>query len=638
MFGPNLLTRGGLILLLAALEGEPAARAAAPVHYTFRFPELNHHWMQVEASFPELASAPLELRVSRSSPGRYSLHDFAKNVYDVHAWSEKGEELLTTRPDPYGWTVPKHGESVLVKYKVFGDLVDGTYLAIDSTHAHINMPAVIMWARGMDDRPAAVSIAEPAGRRWQIATQLHDGESPPDGSARARGSTGNSSERQFTAPNLQYLMDSPVEVGPLAIRQFAVGDRRFRFAVHHAGSDDGLDGFVKDVEKIVRVEAAIFGELPPYEPGRYTFIADYLPYADEDGMEHRNSTVMTSRGSIASARVQLLDTCAHEFFHSWNVERIRPRSLEPFDLERVNMSGELWLAEGFTQYFGPLALSRAGLADLRTTLGTLGAFITSVLRPAHRLRSAVQMSEMAAFVDGGRPVDRTNWSNTYISYYQYGAAIALALDLALRERSDGRETLDDYMRAMWRVHGRPEPAREGYVDRPYTVADAEARLAEVAGDRQFARNFFARYIEGYEVPDFDRLVAAAGLSLRKRNPGKAWWGNVRLEFRGGGGHVTAAPSSDSPAYAAGVDVDDEIRQIDGVRIGSTQDLTEALERHRPGDRVPAVVIDRSGASRTVAVTLAEDPRLELVALDSDGGSITAEQRTFRERWLGRRQP
>ena len=118
------------------------------------------------------------------------------------------------------------------------------------------------------------------------------------------------------------------------------------------------------MERIVRKEGEIYGEYPVYEPGSYTFLADYLPYASGDGMEHRNSTVITSSRSLRSDRVDLLGTVAHEFFHCWNVERIRPQSLEPFDFERANVSGELWLAEGFTQYFGPIVLSRAGIVDL----------------------------------------------------------------------------------------------------------------------------------------------------------------------------------------------------------------------------------------------------------------------------------
>ena len=251
-------------------------------------------------------------------------------------------------------------------------------------------------------------------------------------------------------------MDSPAEFGPIAIRRFAAGERTFRLALHHTGTDAELDGFVKDVEKIVREEGTIYGEYPPYEPGHYTFLADYLPYAADDAMEHRNSTVMTSSGSLRNNRIGLLDTVAHEFFHGWNVERIRPRSLEPFDFERVNMSGELWLAEGFTQYYGALVLSRTGLVDAQGTAATLAGFVASVmLSPARTVRSAEDMSRMAAFTDGSDALDRTNWPATYISYYDFGGAIALALDLTLRDRSAGRLTLDDYMRAMWRVHGKP---------------------------------------------------------------------------------------------------------------------------------------------------------------------------------------
>src|SRR5262249_8091783 len=153
--------------------------------------------------------------------------------------------------------------------------------------------------------------------------------------------------------------------------------------------------------------------------------------------------------------------------------------------------------------YGPLAESRAGLEDLRSTLATLTGFIQSVtVNPGRDVRSAADMSRMAAFTDGGRPIDRTNWSDTFISYYPYGAAVALGLDLSLRGRSDGQVSLDDFMQAMWRMHGKPGGTREGYVDRPYTVDDVEARLAEVSGDAAFARDFVARFINGRELQDY----------------------------------------------------------------------------------------------------------------------------------------
>ncbi len=607
-----------MVILCAPLAAQsPLRGSGSPVHYRFTFPEPQHHWMQVEATFTDLDASPLELRMSRSSPGRYSMHDFAKNVYDVEASGPDGRALAISRPDPYGWTLQKHPSAVTVRYKVFGDRVDGTYLAVDRTHAHLNMPASIMFARGLDARPATLTFVAPPDAPWRVATQLHPGTTP----------------FQFTAPNLQYLMDSPTEFGPVSIRTFDVNGRTFRFAAHHTGSETDLDAFVKDVEKIVRVEGAVFGEYPVYEPGTYTFLADYLPWASGDGMEHRNSTILTSAGSIRNGRAGLLDTVAHEFFHLWNVERIRPRSLEPFDFERANMSGELFLAEGFTQYYGPLAQSRAGLEDIQSIASTMNGLIqTLIVNPGRQFRSAEEMSQMAPFTDGGRTVDRTNWSSTFISYYAYGGAVALALDLSLRGRSDGRLTLDDFMRAMWRTHGKPS-TREGYVDRPYTLDDAEQRLAEVSGDAPFAHDFFARYVHGRELPDYSSLLPLAGLLLRKASPGAPWWGDIRLADREGL-RIAAAPLANTPAYKAGLDLDDEIRSLDGTRVTTPDDVNGAIRRHKVGDTIAVQFIDRTGVVRTARVVIEEDPRVEIVLVENAGGTLTAAQRVFRDAWLG----
>jgi predicted metalloprotease with PDZ domain len=618
-------TKLWLWLVLALAAAPPGYRAGSPIAYRFTVPEPQHHWMQIEATFPDLTSAPLELRMSRSSPGRYAIHDFAKNVYDVRAAGPDGRELTVIRSDPSGWTVASHGDTVTVRYKVYGDLIDGTYLAIDTTHLHMNMPAAIMWARGFDDAPATLTFEQPpgvTGRAWTVATQLHPGASP----------------LAFAAPNLQYLMDSPVEFGALALRQFSVGGRTFRVAVHHTGGDGELDRFVRDIERVVREEGAIYGEYPAYEPGHYTFLADYLPYADRDGMEHRNSTVMTSSTSIQADRAGLLGTVAHEFFHNWNVERIRPRDIEPFDLDRANMSSDLWLAEGFTEYYGPLALQRAGLASLAETSHTFGDLVDIVLNgPGRSVRSAEEMSRMAPFVDGAKTIDRTNWSNTVISYYPYGGAIALALDLTLRDRTDNRTTLDDFMRAMWRVHGKPGGSREGYVDRPYTTDDAQARLAEVSGDAAFAREFFDRYVRGREVADYARLLQRAGFAVKKRDGGRAWWGDVRLDSRGDGARVGAVVPANSPAYAAGIDQDDTLTQIAGERVTSAEAVNTVISRHRPGEHVTIAYVDRTGASRTSSVVLAENPHVDVTAVESAGGSLSSAQRAFRDRWLRSQQ-
>ena len=355
-------------------------------------------------------------------------------------------------------------------------------------------------------------------------------------------------------------------------------------------------------------------------------------------MEHRNSTFVTSPGAlrVPGERASILQAVSHEFFHCWNVERIRPRTLEPFDLEDANMSGELWFAEGFTNYYGSLLLHRAGLMTLGDMAATFGRTLDAVIRsPGRKYRSAVDMSRMAPFVDRASSADRTNLENTFISYYTWGEAIALGLDLSLRERSGGRVTLDDYMRSMWTTYGKPGGPAEGIVGRPYTLADARARLAEVSGDRAFADDFFNRYIEGREVLDYAVLLEKAGFSLRKRFGARAWIGLLALSSVRGATRIIGPTIEDTPAYAAGLDEDDEILSFDGETVSSMSVINELLQRRRPGDRIE-VLARRGSVVRSVSITTQEDPRLELVPLETVG-SLTSSERSLRDAWLRSRQ-
>jgi predicted metalloprotease with PDZ domain len=598
-----------------------AAGAQAPVEYRLSFPEPEHRLMTVEVRFDDVPAGPLELRMSRSSPGRYALHEFAKNVLDVRATDTSGAELPIVRPNPHQWHVTGHSGAVRVVYRIFGDRVDGTYLGIDSTHAHINMPAALMWARGFELRPVTLRFVPPAGAGWRVATQLLPGADP----------------FAFTAPNLQYLMDSPTEVSAFGLRTFTLADVPrapvIRLAVHHTGTDAELDAFTLDVERIVREAGRVYGEFPTFDGNTYTFIADYTPWASGDGMEHRNSTIVTSQGSIRGNRLGLLDTISHEFFHAWNVERIRPRSLEPFNFEDANMSGELWLAEGFTSYYGPLVLLRSGLSQIDDFIGEIASMIDDVRsKPGRMVRSAEDMSRLAPFVDGAAAVDRTNFDNTYISYYTWGAAIALGLDLTLRDRSNGAVTLDHFMRALWQKHGRPGGRAPGYVDVPYTMGDLKAALGSIAGDQAFADDFFARFIQGRDVVDYEPLLARAGLVLRAASPGRASAGGLRLQDVQGRVRVVDAAPLNSPVYQAGLDRDDLILAVAGTPVESTSSFERAIRARKPGDEVP-VVFERRGQRVTATLRLVQDPRLEIVALENLGRPVTDAQRRFRDAWL-----
>ena len=622
----RMIRRIAVIALSSFLVSVSAALAQAPVEYRLSFPAPEHRWMQVEVTFREVPSEPLVVRMSRTSPGRYALHEFAKNVFDVKIRDGKGRAPTVTRPDLHQWQVAGHDGTVIVTYRVFGDRVDGTYLSVDATHAHMNMPATLMWARGFEARPARVRLEQPPGRSWRVATQLYPTDDP----------------LTFTAPNFYYLMDSPTEFSDFTLRTFTVAGPEgttptIRIALHHDGTDADADAYARDVERIVRETVAIFGEFPQFETGTYTFIADYLPWASGDGMEHRNSTVLTSSGALRNPqqRLGLLGTVAHEFVHAWNVERMRPRDLEPFNYEEAEVSSELWFGEGFTSYYDDLILRRSGLAPLEATLASFAATINAVtLSPGRRIRTAADMSQLAPFVDAAASIDRTSWDNTFISYYTFGAALGLALDLSLREQANSARTLDTYMQAMWLRFGRPGQKSPGMVATTYTIDNLRAVLAELT-TTQFARTFFDRFIQGHDVVDYAPLLRQAGLVLRRQNVERAYLNAPPLDFRGGGGaRVAGTVLFDTALYNAGVDRDDLIVSIDGVNVTSQNLFDQVIAKHQPGDQVPLRYVRRSGETVNTTLTFEEDGRVELVTVEATGGTLTAEQKQFRDQWLG----
>jgi predicted metalloprotease with PDZ domain len=391
---------------------------------------------------------------------------------------------------------------------------------------------------------------------------------------------------------------------------------------------------------VVMEEIGIFGALPRFDSGTYTFIIDAVPWAKDDAMEHRNSTYISlSQADLRreAGRRMALDAVAHEFFHSWNVERIRPVGLEPFDFTQQNLTCCLWLAEGFTQYYGSLALRRAGLSNTVPYDAALGVLSSS----AGRVRSAVEMSEHAPFTDASVSIDATDSSRTFISYYTHGAAIALALDLSLRERSNGRVSLDDFMRRLWTDFG-VAPAEPGYVAHPYSLRDLRAVLGAVDGDRAWANQFFDRHVEGREVIDYARLLGRAGY-LMEPVPGRASLGRFPVNPEPGGVRVGDSRFTDgpslvpfgSPGYDAGLDSGDLIVAIDGEP--ATFDRWNALSSRPVGTAVVLEIVRRDGRRAQTKATLGADPTWRIVPIEDRGPALTGEQKALREGWLGSRQ-
>src|SRR5688500_3960157 len=245
-------------LAVLALHFASADAVAQGVTYRGSLPEPEHHWLLVEATFTPGGRGPLVIHMSRSSPGRYAVHEFSKNIFEFTAYDGAGRQIPFARPTVNQWRIAQHDGTVRIAYKIYGDRIDGTYLGVDVTHAHMNMPATLAWAEGLELRPVQITFVPPAGRTWRVATQLFTTNDP----------------LTFTAPNLQYLMDSPTEFSDYILKTVAVKgpdgrEATLRAAIHHAGTEAEAQAYIDAIGKIGRVQAMIFGEFPDFEPGHY---------------------------------------------------------------------------------------------------------------------------------------------------------------------------------------------------------------------------------------------------------------------------------------------------------------------------------------------------------------------------------
>lgn len=490
--------------------------------YHISFENAVHHEAKVKISFPEVKTNEFNVRMSRTSPGRYALHEFIKNVYGFKATDSKGQALKTERTDPYSWKVSGHDGTVNIEYILFANRGDGTYSQIDETHAHLNIPATFMYAQEFEHRPIEVNFDVRKDLNWKVATQLKQ----------KSGTT-------YTAPDLYYFMDSPTEISDFDMKSFKLDGQEIQFALHHKGNEEEFSKYFDQVERIVKQEKAVYGELPDFDYDKYTFLACYMPNVSGDGMEHRNSTILTDKESLAEGGMKgNIGTVAHEFFHAWNVERIRPAELEPFNFSEANMTGSLWFAEGFTSYYTGLMLCRANINTPQEYIeGLTGTFNYVWNSPALEYFSPVEMSYQAPFVDAATSVDPTNRENTFVSYYSYGSVLGLALDLSLRQQG---LNLDDFMKLMWQKYGKTEVA--------YKIPDIESSLKNYAGE-DFAKEFFSRHIYNSEMPNYEELFKSVGVKLEKK---KDNYFGASLQETDSGLEISRNTFKGSPAYRAGL--------------------------------------------------------------------------------------
>jgi predicted metalloprotease with PDZ domain len=588
--------------------------AKSDTFYQVSFQNAVHHEARISATFPEIETEVLTVQMSRTSPGRYALHEFAKNIYNVSAVNSVGKPLEITRPNPYQWEIADHDGEVTFHYTLFGDRADGTYSQIDRTHAHLNIPATFIWALGHEQRSIKVAF-EPFNANWKVATQLKS----------------TKKKYTFTAPNLAYFMDSPTELSDHQVKNWTVNsngkDYKINLAVHHNGIEEDLVEFARKAKAIVAQQVKVYGELPDFDYGEYTFIACYLPHVNGDGMEHRNSTILTHKKSLDEGDFSQIGTLSHEFFHAWNVERIRPKALEPFDFNAANMTSNLWFAEGFTSYYDKLMIRRAQESTIDEYLSVLSDIVNQADQvPGRLFFSPEGASMLATFTDAGTSIDKTNFSNIFFSYYIYGRAMALALDLSIREQFP-EKSLDDFMRKMWTDFGKPEI--------PYTRDDLLNTLASLLNNEAFAKRFFNQHIYGQVKPDYTPLLNNAGLTIIKANEDEAFLGRIKFNFNGEAAIISKPITFASPLYKAGIERGDQIIKVGRREIHSQDKWHSALEQFKPGDST-TIEYKQRGEKLSTKITFIENPKLKVSRIADD--ELNDKQKEFLLEWVGDDKP
>jgi len=549
-------------------------------HYTISFKNAVHHEANIHIKLNNITDKKIHFRMAVSSPGRYAYHQFAKNVYGVKAVNSKGEKVEVKKVNPYEWEVANTDGTIDFSYILFANRGDGTYAQIDETHAHLNMPATFMYVKGLENNPMKITFYPRKDLGWKVATQLKKED-----------------KNTFSAPNLQYFMDSPTEISNYQERSFDLDGKKIHFILHHNGTEAELAQYFEKVKKIVAIEKAVYGELPQFDYNEYRFLACYIPNASGDGMEHRNSTILTSTRALKAGGMQRnIGTVAHEFFHAWNVERIRPNSLEPFNFEDINMSGELWFAEGFTSYYTNLTLCRAGLISPKEYINRLhGTFNYVWNSPARAYFNPIGMSQQAPFVDAATSIDPVNRENMFISYYSYGSVLGLALDLSLRKAG---KNLDDFMKLVWQNFGKNE--------KPYTLKDLQNTLKAYAGN-DFGDAFFKQYIYQSKMPNYKDLFSFVGVSLTQ-NLQKAYFG-----AQTNNGKIVSNPLKGSPAYLANLEKGDVILAVNNQPIKANYSFVKRIAKSKPKETL-TLNVKRYDKEFTTKVTLQPNPTY-VISLD-----------------------
>ena len=567
-----LLLSLSIACLPMTIEAQTASAAAAarrgttdPITYTLRFPDAARHYVDVEASFPTAGQKRVELMMAVWTPGSYLVREYARHVEALEIVQPSGAAApVKTRKNR--WAIDTGGAArVVVRYRVYGRELTVRTNWIESRFALLQGAATYLTAVDGTDRPHHITLHLPAG--W---TRAMSGLPELTGHRHA-----------FVAADYDALVDGPIVAGDLRVYEFTHGDTpHYLVNVNEGGNWDGARA-IGDVQRIVAEHEKLWGSMP-YD--KYVFINMIMEASG--GLEHRNSTVlMSSRWTMGMRQSYLgwLGLVSHEFFHVWNVKRLRPAALGPFDYENENYTPSLWVSEGITSYYGDLLVRRAGLSSDAEFFSGLSSDIRGLETTPGRLVQPVTQSSLDAWIKQYRPDE--NSANSSVSYYSKGQVIALLLDARIRLTTNGQKSLDDVMRlAFARYAGA----------KGFTEAEFRGVIAEIGGAG--LTNVLTRSLDTTQPLDYQPLLDAYGLQFAPPESlaTRGWLG---VTTRNDGGRlVVTQVRRDGPAALAGVNVDDEILAIGDYRVRPEQ-WERRLDQYPPTTQATLLVARRDELMR-----------------------------------------
>jgi hypothetical protein len=549
---------------------------ATPIRYRITSLDPASHLYDVSLTVDSPAAGGQVFSLPAWIPGSYMIREFGKNIVQLRGESN-GRKVAVKKLDKHTWQAAPCKGALTLHYQVYAWDLSVRTAHLDRTHGFFNGTSVFLAAHGFEDGEQVVDIVRPEGedfKRWRVATAM------PELKAKRYGFG------TYVAPNYDALIDHPVEIGDFALATFQAHGVPHDVVITGRVPNLDLARLCDDLKKICEAQIAFFEPRSKRAPmDRYVFMT--LAVGDGyGGLEHRASTALIcSRADLpVKGKAEQTDgyrtylgLCSHEYFHTWNVKRIKPAVFAPYDLRQENYTSLLWLFEGFTSYYDDLFLVRTGVIDLDNYLKLVGKTVTGVLRGSGRKKQSVAESSFDAWVKYYRQDE--NASNAIVSYYTKGSLVALGLDLTIRTQTRGRRSLDDVMRGLWVRYG-----RDFYDGKQQGVPEDEilAIMEELSGAD--LKRFHDRHIRGTEDVPLEDLLPAFGVAYEANVPADAKpWLGARIGKEGGDAKL-AAVYEGGPAMLAGLSAGDKLVAIDGLRVPASGP-DGLLARYRVNDTV-----------------------------------------------------